>query len=81
MSIAKRLFQLLIVFDQVFNVLIGSGFADEVLSAYAHRKGGWRRKAINALFFWQDDHCRAAFAAEVERRQLPPMYRNNVRAQ
>lgn len=80
MSISRRLFQLLIVFDQVFNVLIGSGFADEVLSAYAHRKGGWRRRAINALFFWQTDHCRSSYEAEMERRQMAPEYRYNVRA-
>ena len=26
-----------------------------------------RRKFINALFFWQDDHCKAAWRADYER--------------
>ena len=61
--------------DQVFNVLIGSGYADEALSAFAHRRGGWRRAVINALFFWQEDHCRDSYYSEMNRRHLPPEYR------
>ena len=64
-----------IAVDQVFNVLIGSGYADETLSAFAHRKGGWRRATINALFFWQVDHCQESYFSEMNRRHLPPEYR------
>ena len=72
--------QVLIALDQLANALFG-GWADETLSAHAHRAGwGWRRKAINALFFWQADHCRAAYEAEMERRQMAPEYRLNVRS-
>lgn len=74
------LLQVLIAIDQLVNALCG-GWADETLSAHAFRAGWtWRRRAINALFFWQSDHCRSSYEAEVERRQLPPVYRNNVRA-
>ena len=72
--------QFLIALDQLFNTLIG-GMADETLSARAWRLGGvspgWRtaRRVIDALFFWQDNHCAAAFLAEVTRKQLPTVYR------
>ncbi len=75
MKLKARLWNLLLWVDQGLNVLIGSGFCDETLSAYAHRKGDWRRYAINALFFWQGDHCQDAFLVEMNRRHLPPEYR------
>ncbi len=75
----RWLLQVLIAIDQLVNALCG-GWADESLSARAFRSGWyWRRRAINALFFWQDDHWKAAWVAEVTRRQLPPQYRQDVR--
>ena len=78
MKIKSHVLQLLIVVDQVFNVLLG-GYADETLSARAHRmriKGqpywGWTANAIDELFFWQEGHCELAYLAEVKRRQFPP---------
>ncbi len=67
--------QFLIAIDQAFNVIFGSGWADETISAYAYRKGGWRPKVINAIFFWQENHCRESFYSELRRRHLPPEYR------
>jgi hypothetical protein len=75
MRLTARLFQLLIAIDQAFNTLLGSGWADESLSAFAHRKRGWRRRVINAIFFWQDDHCLLSYGAELLRKQLPKDYR------
>ena len=75
MKLTSRLFQALISIDQTFNTLIGSGWADETLSAFSHRRQGWRRSVVNAIFFWQTDHCRDAFNAELERRQYRPEYR------
>lgn len=71
----RHFIQFLLALDQIFNVLIGSGWADETLSAYAHRKRGWRRRVINAIFFWQDDHCEISYLAEVNRKQMPSEYR------
>ena len=67
-----------IAFDQQLNALRG-GHPDETLSAAAHRrhlegKSGWRN-LINALFWWQEDHCRDAHASELQRKQLPKEYR------
>lgn len=71
--------QFLIAADQLANTLAG-GYADETLSARAHRvaeEGGpeWPQRAINALFFWERQHCVKAYQSEVERRQLPSRYR------
>ena len=69
-----------IAIDQLANAVL-AGHADETLSARAHRmriKGqpywGWTARAINLLFFWQQDHCRGAWQAERLRRQLPGVY-------
>ncbi len=70
-----RLLPFLVAVDQVANTMIGSGYPDETLSAFAHRRQGWRRTVINGLFFWQTDHCAEAFASELKRRHLPREYR------
>ena len=67
--------QVLIALDQLANALLG-GYADETLSARAHRQNDWRRVVINGLFFWQVDHCAESYWSERERKQLPPEYRS-----
>lgn len=74
--------QIAIAIDQLGNALIG-GWADESISARAFRLGflgrnwlwGFAREAIDLLFFWQEEHCRKAYYAEKDRRQLPVEYR------
>jgi hypothetical protein len=74
--------QVLIAVDQLVNALLG-GMADETLSARAwrceqvegSRAWGAARRGVDVLFFWQPGHCRAAWLAEIERRQLPGPYR------
>ena len=70
--------RVLIAFDQLANAVRG-GHPDETLSAAAHRRhlegrSGWRN-LINALFFWQEDHCLDAHQSELNRKQLPKEYR------
>jgi len=73
--------QILIAFDQLLNTLIG-GCADETLSSHAyrmHRDGkpwGFLRRVIDAIFFWQTEHCYESYISEKERRQLPPEFRS-----
>lgn len=75
--------QSLIALDQVFNTLVyvkgdGWGFADETLSARAYRlreESVLPYKLINALFFWQEDHCKEAYNSEVNNKQLPLEYK------
>lgn len=67
--------QVAIAVDQLINTLLG-GMADETLSARAwrnrHRHGA--SKIIDALFFWQGNHCEQAYFSELERKQLPAEY-------
>jgi hypothetical protein len=73
--------QFLIALDQMLNTVC-KGWADETLSARAYRNAAngnakWQRirHAIDALFFWQPNHCKAAHRMELERMHLPPSYR------
>ena len=69
-----------IAFDQLINTLLGSA-PDETLSAKAWRmrlvSTPWHiaQVVIDALFFWQTEHCKAAYFSEYERKQLPGEYR------
>lgn len=71
-------FQILIAIDQLFNTLLG-GYADETISSAAHRRRMLGRPVlaavIDALFFWQKDHCEQAYKSEIERAHLPPEFR------
>lgn len=70
-------FQVLIAIDQLFNTFVG-GYADETLSSRAYRHKDdkpWASKIINALFWWQNDHCKEAYESEMNRTQLPPEFR------
>ena len=68
-----------IAFDQLINTLLGSE-PDETLSAKAWRmrlvSPAWRaaQVVIDALFFWQEEHCKQSYFAEFERKQLPKSY-------
>lgn len=76
----RRSKQIPIAVDQLVNTLF-NGWADETISSVAWRKRhdgkGWAllRKLIDMLFFWQADHCRAAYESEWQRKQLPPELR------
>jgi hypothetical protein len=71
---------LLIAIDQLLNAIAG-GWCDETLSARAWREGResryWSavRRAIDALFFLQQQHCFNAYLSEYERKHLPEGYR------
>lgn len=78
MSFKDHFLQFFIALDQVLNTVFG-GWADESLSSRAHRlseKGKtWPKKLIDAIFFWQKDHCKESYESELERSQLPPSMR------
>jgi hypothetical protein len=69
-----RIKQFWISVDQCFNVLFGSGWADETLSAYCWRKSNKFCKVINFIFM-DPYHCMESYRSEIERQQLPPEYR------
>ena len=69
----------LIAFDQLINALLG-GWADESLSAHAWRqhlegKRNWPYLLIDAILFFDGNHCRTSYESELERTQLPPSMR------
>lgn len=71
--------QVLIAFDQLINALLG-GWADESLSAHAWRqhlegKRNWPYLLIDAILFFDGNHCRTSYESELERTQLPPSMR------
>ena len=75
----SRTKKILIAVDQLINAVCG-GWPDETLSSRAHRwhlsgKRSWPRKVIDALFFWDVDHCRESYESERQGRQLPPELR------
>ena len=71
--------QIAIAVDQLANTLL-AGMSDETLSARAYRhrlvSTKWRMTqiAIDALFFWQLEHCKQSYFAEFERKHLPDEY-------
>jgi hypothetical protein len=78
----NRLLQTLIALDQLANAFFLGGMAGESISSRAWRQRddtrGWSiaRSVIDALFFWQPDHCRRAYEAEQQRLQQPPELRS-----
>lgn len=68
--------------DELLNAILG-GDHRETLSARSYRLGtlrgvhGWRiaQALIDALFFFQPDHCHRSFLYELDRRGSPREYR------
>ena len=81
----QRLLNLAVALDQLAYVLLtlGAGHPDETLSAAAWRTekkgrllGQLFRPAIDLLFRpFEREHCRRAYLAERQGRQLPKEYR------
>lgn len=76
------LLNLLIAIDQLLNVLLCFGEADETMSSNAYRMErarkpwGFLRPVIDFVFYpIQRDHCRKAYESERRRLQLPPEMR------
>lgn len=73
-------FQVLVAVDQLVNTFFG-GYADETISSrlwrhYLKGERKWAVKIVNAIFFWQKNHCKEAYESELERSQLPPSMRD-----
>lgn len=79
MKLKEHLLQIAIAFDQFLNAISG-GYGDETLSSRAWRTyletgNSFKKDLINAIFFWQENHCKEAFESELARRHLPPSMR------
>lgn len=80
----RRALNLLIALDQLAWVILtlGHGQPDETISAALYRMelqgkraGRWLRPVVDALFFFDPDHCFNAWRAEITKQQLPRAYR------
>ena len=64
----NRLMRALDACSQLANVVLLGGDANESISGRAYRQGWTRTEAaINTLLFWEPDHCRLAFEADLAR--------------
>ena len=71
--------RVLIALDQLGNALLG-GWPDETFSSRCwrwHRDGvrHWPRMFVDALFFWEKNHCQESYESERLRMQMPPELR------
>ena len=80
----KYLLNLLILVDQAINTILG-GDPDHTISGRIGYHAGlgkpWALKCervINAIFFWQQDHCKRAIEWCVIRRKLREERRNKL---
>lgn len=73
--------RIVIAIDQLANAVIG-GYEDETISARAWRNRdqpvwGSVRRVVDALFFWDTDHCHGAYEYERMRLGNAPEHRTN----
>jgi hypothetical protein len=80
----RRWFEILLALDCLIGSCLGA-WSDETMSAYAYRKqlaGEARGRRwvsfIDALFFWQEQHCAQAYAHDQARRLTPPAQRQKL---
>lgn len=66
--------QVAVAVDQLVNAALG-GWADETLSSRAYRTSPKAEKVINALLWFDKDHCYESYVSEQIRNQLPPELR------
>jgi hypothetical protein len=80
----RRILNLLIALDQLAWVILtlGNGMPDETISAALWRmetQGKWAgklfRPVVDALFFFDPNHCLSAWQSERNKQQLPGVYR------
>ena len=80
----RRILNLLIALDQLAWVILtlGNGMPDETISAALWRmesQGKWAgklfRPVVDALFFFDQNHCLSAWQSEHNKQQLPAIYK------
>ena len=83
-AMKRRVLNLLIALDQLAWVILtlGNGMPDETISAALWRmesQGKWAgklfRPVVDALFFFDQNHCLSAWQSEHNKQQLPAIYK------
>ena len=73
-KIKNHLWQCVLTIDQAANVFLFFGWADETLSArcwrlhYSYKFWAVARRVVDAIFFFEKNHCWKAFLNEVHNR-------------
>lgn len=68
--------QVLIALDQLLaTCLVPGAYADETVSAWAHRTQRRRTEAFINFLFNSPTHCAEAYVSEMEHKQAPKEYR------
>jgi len=84
MNLRSRLHQITIAISQLANTLVwvGDTYADEMLCAKAWRlryKGwGWLVIILDAIWFWDPEHCYKCYAEEMRRLYMPDEYKKDM---
>ena len=83
-SMGRRIKNLAVAVDQLAWVILtlGNGMPDETISAALWRmesQGKWAgklfRPVVDALFFFDQNHCLSAWQSERNKQQLPAIYK------
>jgi hypothetical protein len=61
MTLRKYLTGIWSATSQWFNVVLLLGHPNESISGRSHREDWRLKKLINAILFWQVDHCKSAY--------------------
>ena len=79
-SIKNYMKNIAVAADQAVNAVF-LGYPDETLSSRLHRLAILTdkprrtalvgRRIVNAIFFWQEDHCREAYRHEKQKAHFP----------
>lgn len=52
--------------SQWFNVVLLLGHPNESISGRSHREDWRLKKLVNAILFWQIDHCKSAYMNDLK---------------
>lgn len=78
----NRLKRVLIALDQLLGTLfLPNHQPDETISSRCWRwqvegKLSWPRRLVDALFWWDKDHCRTSYESELAGNHLPAHFRS-----
>lgn len=84
-GLKQRLSNVSVSVNQLIGTILslGAKYPDETMSSYSWRLetngrifGVFFRPLIDALLFWEPDHCRGAWMDEKARRHMPPSMRD-----
>ena len=75
------LLNLLIACSQLFNCIFG-GKPDETISSRCYRLSiekniNWPKKLVDAVFFFDPDHCKKSYESEIKRNHFPKNLKND----